>query len=109
MAEAQNYQEQRRDSVYDIPRMTSHAVQRSAQRNISPEAIAATLEYGRKLHRTGRTFFTLLNKDVAENPELQIYAGTTILVGRDGSIVTAYANKNSYSVIKKKSKRRSRR
>lgn len=109
MAEAKNFQERRWESVYDGPRMTSHAVQRSAQRNISPEAIAATLEYGRKLHRTGRVFFTLLNKDVAQIPELQVYAGTTILVGRDGSVVTAYANKNSYSVIKKKSKRRSRR
>lgn len=89
--------------------MTGHAVQRTAQRNISEEAIHATLLYGTKIHRTGRVFFTLRKKDVADIPELHPFAGTTILMGRDGTIVTAYSNPKSYRVIKKKSKRRSRR
>lgn len=89
-----------------LPPMTDHAIQRTAQRNISRQAILATLSYGKKIHRTGRVFFTLRKKDVADIPELEDFAGTTILVGRDGAIVTAYANRNSHSVIKKKSKRR---
>lgn len=90
----------------DFPRMTEHAVQRSAQRNISREAILAALYYGTKIHRTGRIFFTLRKKDVVKMPELHSFAGTTILVGKDGTVVTAYANENSFSDIKKKSKRR---
>jgi hypothetical protein len=89
-----------------LPPMTDHAIQRTAQRNISRQAILAALNYGKKIHRTGRVFFTLRKKDVADIPELESFAGTTILVGRDGAIVTAYANRNSHSVIKKKSKRR---
>gem|GEM_PF-2389701 len=90
----------------DFPLMTEHAIQRSAQRNISREAILAALYYGTKIHRTGRIFFTLRKKDVVMMPELRSFAGTTILVGKDGAIVTAYANENSFSDIKKKSKRR---
>lgn len=92
-----------------IPHMTHHALQRTAQRSISEEAILATLHYGKKVHRTGRVFFILRKKDVASMPELESFAGTTLLLGRDGTIITAYSNQKAYRVIKKKSKRRRRR
>jgi len=91
-----------------IPHMTHHALRRTAQRNISEEAILATLHYGKKVHRTGRVFFILRKKDVVSIPELKSFVGTTLLLGRDGTIITAYSNQKAYSVVKKKSKRRRR-
>ncbi len=93
----------------DIPHMTDHAIQRTAQRNISEHAILATLRYGKKVHRTGRVFFILRKKDVSKMPEIRLFAGTTLLLGKDGTIITAYSNEKSYGVIRKKSKRRKRR
>ncbi|QTA89739.1 DUF4258 domain-containing protein [Desulfonema magnum] len=89
--------------------MTNHAIRRTSQRKISQQAILATLRYGKKLHRTGSVFFTLRKKDVAMEPELRPFAGTTLLVAKDGVIITAYMNKNSHSIIKKKPKRRANR
>jgi len=106
-----NYQKKETSRSCHIDRelpMTGHAIQRTAQRNISEHAIRATLCYGTKIHRTGRVFFTLRKKDVADIPELHPFTGTTILLGRDGTIVTAYSNPKSYGVIKRKSKRRRR-
>lgn len=94
------------DVSNDIPRMTDHAIRRTAQRNISEQAILATLHYGKKVHRTGRVFFVLRKKDVSKVPEIRSFAGTTLLLGRDGAIITAYSNEKSYKVIRKKSKRR---
>ena len=91
--------------VEDVPHMTNHAIQRTAQRNISQQAILAALRYGKKLHRTGRVFFVLRKKDVAMEPELNSFTGTTIMLGRDGAIVTAYSNQKAHSMIKKKPKR----
>lgn len=88
--------------------VTSHAAKRVAQRSISEKAIIATLKYGTVIHRTGRIFLTLRKKDLAKNPELRPFHGTTLLIGDDGAILTAYTNKKSYSVIKKKPKRRCR-
>ncbi len=94
---------------HGLPEMTTHAVQRTAQRNISEQAILATLRYGKKVHRTGRVFFILRKKDVAMIPELESFAGTTLLLGKDGTVITAYSNPNAYSVIRKKPKRRRKR
>lgn len=96
-----------RNNPGELPlQMTEHARVRLAQRNISWEAIRATLMYGKKMHRTGYIFFIMRKKDVQKRPELRPFHGTTILMGADGTVITAYANKNAPSMVKKKPKRR---
>lgn len=87
--------------------MTRHAARRTAQRNISSKAIDAALYYGKVIHRTGAVFHILRSKDIHKHPELHPYVGTTILISKEGAMMTAYCNPGSYSIIKKKPKRRS--
>jgi len=91
-------------------RISRHAAKRLAQRGISLEDVHLVLRLGRKLHRTGVTFYFFGRRQIPRGleRELERLEGTTLLV-RNGYLITAYRNKRAIAVIKKKSKRRARR
>ncbi len=87
--------------------ISRHAAQRLAQRGISLEDVHLVLRLGRKLHRTGATFYFFGRRQIPRGleRELERLVGTTLIVS-DGRLITAYHNKRAIAVIKKKSKRR---
>lgn len=89
---------------------TSHAAKRCAQRQLGDHAMEVARQYGQAFHRTGVTFYFLGRRDLPEELRRQDdYAkleGTTLLVGADGVVITAYRNRAACRVIKKKPKYR---
>jgi len=89
---------------------TSHGAKRCAQRKVDDNAMEVVRQFGRAFHRTGVTFYFLGRRDLPEELRRQDrYAkleGTTLLVGSDGVLITAYRNRAACRVIKKKPKYR---
>jgi hypothetical protein len=87
--------------------ISRHAAQRLAQRGISLEDVNLVLRLGRRLHRTGATFYFLGRRQIPRGleRELERLEGVTLIVA-DGRLITAYRNKRAIAEIKKKPKRR---
>lgn len=87
---------------------TEHSKQRCAQRCIGEQGIAFVLKHGRKIHRTGITFYFLGHKnipdDLRKDDRFSKLEGTTLLVSPDGSLVTVYRNRRASRAIRKKAK-----
>jgi hypothetical protein len=77
---------------------------------VDDDAMEVVRQFGRAFHRTGVTFYFLGRRDLPEELRRQDrYAkleGTTLLVGSDGVLITAYRNRVACRVIKKKPKYR---
>ncbi len=89
--------------------ISRHAARRLAQRGISLHDLDLTLRFGRKIHRTGATFYFFGRRQIPRGLERQLerLVGTTLIVA-DGRLVTAYRNKRAIAEIKKKPKRRAK-
>ncbi len=87
--------------------ISRHAARRLAQRGISLEDVNLVLRLGRRLHRTGVTFYFFGRRQIPRGleRELERLVGTTLIVA-DGCVITAYRNKRAIAEIKKKPKRR---
>ncbi|MFN8472511.1 MAG: DUF4258 domain-containing protein [Anaerolineae bacterium] len=92
------------------PRLTAHAVQRMAQRNLSQDDVQFVLRYGQQLHRAGALFVYLRGKDIPKperrNTSISRLEGTAIVLSSDGEIVaTVYRNRErGLSHIRRKSR-----
>lgn len=88
-------------------RISRHAARRLAQREISLEDVHLVLRLGRRLHRTGVTFYFFGRRQIPGGLECELerLVGTTVLVA-EGQVITAYRNKRAIAVIKRKPKRR---
>ena len=88
--------------------ITQHAQKRCAQRNIDEQALKIVLRYGRKLHRTGVIFYFLgwsdLPLELRKKDHFARLQGTTLLVSKEGELITAYRDRTGWRKIRKKSK-----
>ena len=79
-------------------RLSDHARIRMAQRGLREEAVLAAIDYGRKIRNRGAWFHVIGRRDVARarriGVDLSEHEGVHVLLGEDGSIITAYRNKN---------------
>lgn len=90
--------------------MTRHGELRCDQRGFSQAEVAAVMESGTKIHRTGIVFYVMTKNDINRCPQdkklLRNLHGLTVLVSQDsGSLITVYKDKDALSTIKKKQKR----
>ena len=90
--------------------LTDHARLRCAQRRLDPDAFAFVKRHGRKVRRTGVTFYFLGRRDIPGalrgDDRYAKLEGTTLLVGPDGTLITAYRNRRALRDICKKVKYR---
>jgi len=88
---------------------SGHFIDRAAQRNLSPTEIAFVLQHGRILYRTGIQFYFLgwrdIPKTLRQDPNIARLEGLTVLLGHDGTLVTAYKNRQAIRTIRRKAKR----
>lgn len=86
-------------------RLSQHARQRMAQRNLSRKDVGLVIRFGRKLYRAGAAFFFLGRRDVPKGREREFerLIGTTVVAAED-EIVTTYRNDRAISRIKRKLK-----
>lgn len=87
-----------------------HAERRTARRNITQEALEYVLTYGRRLQRTGVTFYFLGRRDVPPADRQASWAtrleGTVVLMSSEGEIITAYRHRKALPTIRRKTKYR---
>lgn len=83
----------------ELPSLSLHAQQRLAQRNLDQRAIDYVLKHGRLIRRTGVQFYVLGARDIplqdGRRSSITRLIGTTILVSRDGTIITVYRNRRT--------------
>lgn len=89
--------------------LSSHASQRSAQRNLSDADIAFILQNGSRVHRTGVIFCQLRHKDVPEetpgNHRHRQLVGTTVVLSKCGHyVITVYRDAKAFQRDIRKSK-----
>lgn len=75
---------------------TLHARSRMHSRSISEGAVAAVLEYGRRVHARGAVIHAIGRKEVRryanEGVDLREYSGYQVVCSGDGKILTTYRN-----------------
>ena len=88
--------------------LTTHAALQAARRNIAPEALEYVLTYGRRIQRTGVTFYFLGWRDVPAADRQASWAsrleGTVVLLANDGEIITVYRHRKALHSIQRKQK-----
>jgi hypothetical protein len=87
-----------------------HARDRSAQRNVAPDAVAYVMAHGRVLHRTGAQFFFLGRRDIPRADRGANWAarleGTIVIASLDGIVITVYRDRHGLRPIERKMKYR---
>lgn len=89
-----------RNRTLFIARLSRHAGRRSAQRAISPAAIAAALTWGRESSAGGGDlFFHVGRRAVARaarvGAEIRAHLGVTVIETRTGLVKTVYRNRSA--------------
>lgn len=89
--------------------LSGHAVERSAQRNISESDIDFVVANGHQIHRTGVIFCQLRKKNVPRslpgNHRYRQLVGTTVVMCRCGHvIITVYREASAFQRDARKSK-----
>ena len=79
-------------------RTTTHAVRRMHERSISEAAVRATLEHGRIVHVRGAAVHAIGHKEISRlgrrGIDVSHCEGIQIVCAPDGTILTAYRNRN---------------
>ena len=79
-----------------------HAAERARTRAISPDAIDATLQFGRCRRDRGAEIFTLgwreIRRYAHQIPDLARWEGTEVVCSYDGTIVTVYRNRHPHAL-----------
>ncbi len=92
------------------PRMSGHARQRAAQRNLAADAVRYIMTYGRDYRRTGVTFYVLRRRDIPREdqrlPWVARLEGAVALVSSDGEVITLYRSQAAMRTILRKMKYR---
>jgi hypothetical protein len=93
---------------HQVISLTTHAARQAARRNIAPEALEYVLTYGRRIQRTGVTFYFLGRRDVPATDRQASWAsrleGTVVLLANDGEILTVYRHRKALHSIQRKQK-----
>lgn len=92
------------------PRMSGHARQRAAQRNLATDAVRYIMTFGRDYRRTGVTFYVLRRRDIPREdlrlPWVARLEGAVALVSSDGEVITLYRGQAAMRAIPRKMKYR---
>ncbi len=93
-----------------LPRSTTHARRRAAQRNLADDAVAYIVIWGRLIQRNGVEFYLLARKDIPAQdrrlPQFMRLAGAAVLMSLDGAVITLYRGVNRPRDIQRKMKYR---
>lgn len=89
--------------------ITKHAGERLSQRNIDMNAVSLAVDFGLKIEQNGATVHFLgrrqlprgLTRDEADELE-----GTTVVLGRDGGVITVYRTHRLPRIIRRRRPRR---
>lgn len=87
--------------------LSSHALMRMAQRNLSAEDVEYVLRHGCRVRSGGALHCFLRADDIpdADRKEAERLEGTTVLLDRGGrSIITVYRNRRGLKDIRRKVK-----
>lgn len=91
-----------------LERLSRHAAVRISQRNIRAEDIAFVMRFGRHLHNGGALFVFLGQRNIPDeyrtDDRIAKLEGTTLVMSRDGCLITAYKNKKGLKKVLKKCK-----
>ena len=78
--------------------LTHHARQRMNQRCLSPAVVQATLEYGRIVHARGAAIHVIGRREIArydlDGIDLSSCDGVQVVCNKDGTVLTAYRNRD---------------
>lgn len=78
--------------------ISTHAEFRMNQRGICQESIELVLEFGRQIYARRAIFYVVGKKEIARysdrEPKLKLLEGLQVISANDGTILTAYKNKN---------------
>lgn len=91
----------------DLITFSYHAIRRMSQRGLTHEMVLLAIQYGRSYHRQGFVFFCVASRDIEGKmlPTLVDRIKNVVVVYKDGEVVTTYRNTDSFSKVRKKSKR----
>jgi len=82
----------------DLLSLSQHARERIARRNLSVEDLEYVLQYGHRLRVAGVRIYHLRRRDIPYSDQrisrVSQLEGTTILVSRDNTVITAYRNRD---------------
>ena len=77
--------------------LSQHARERIARRNLSAEDLEYVLQHGHRLRVAGVRIYHLRRRDIPYTDQrisrVSQLEGTTILVSRDNTVITAYRNR----------------
>lgn len=78
--------------------LSCHANERMEQRNIDIEAIEAVLDYGREVFTRGAVVHAVGRREIEQSAregiDLTRHDGVQVVCSRDGTVLTAYRNRD---------------
>jgi len=78
--------------------MSQHAFERIGSRNISVQAVAAVLEYGREVYNRGARIFAIGRREIDKLREFGIdlsrHDGVQVICSALGEVITVYRNRD---------------
>jgi len=88
------------DRLYVLPELTNsqHAQIREAQRGISPKQVVLAYQYGRLIYSRRAIYHVIGSKEIQKygsiEPELKAMNGVQLVMSSNGTILTAFRNKD---------------
>jgi hypothetical protein len=102
------YHAQNHVAPFPAPRRSRHAARRQRQRGLHDAALDYVLAHGTSVRRTGVTFVILQRRDVpVADRRIDRWtrlAGTVVIVGDHGQIVTVYRSRHGLRDVVRKAK-----
>ena len=79
--------------------LTRHAWERMSARSLPPDHVRWVLEYGRVVHTRGASIYVIGRRDVErflreEGVDLSAVEGIQVVCSKDGTVLTAYRNRD---------------
>lgn len=88
------------DRLFVVPELTNsqHAQIREGQRGISKKQVMLAYQYGRVIHSRRATYYVIGNKEIEKygsiEPELKAMNGIQLVMSSNGTVMTAFRNKD---------------
>jgi hypothetical protein len=88
------------DRLYVVPGLTNsqHAQIREGQRGISQKQVVLAYQYGRVIHSRRAVYHVIGNKEIEKygslEPELKTMNGIQLVISPNGTVLTAFRNKD---------------
>jgi len=88
------------DRLYVLPELTNsqHAQIREGQRGISQKQVLLAYQFGRVIHSRRAVYHVIGNKEIEKygsiEPELKAMNGVQLVMSSNGTVLTAFRNKN---------------